>query len=177
MMPDIAHDESLDAETLAQMDAEFAAGKYDSLQLPELPPLDPASDPFGMGFEWLEQSEIERFAEIEAVFQSKAPAEWRRIAGAAVRSHALKGFLAGGNEEKIIDEWAKDGFAALCFAAGKDGEAVLSIVGSTCPLPERVAAVFPFLQAQPFFAKLSPTDREALAISICLVHGRTPPAP
>ena len=43
----------LDEATFKRMDEEYRAGNYEDLRLPELPPLDPMTDPFGMNYEWL----------------------------------------------------------------------------------------------------------------------------
>lgn len=43
----------LDEATLKRMDEEYLAGNYDDLSLPELPPLDLSTDPFGMNYSWL----------------------------------------------------------------------------------------------------------------------------
>lgn len=43
----------LDDATLKRLDEEYLAGNFEKLSMPELPLLDPRTDPFGMNYEWL----------------------------------------------------------------------------------------------------------------------------
>ena len=43
----------LDDATLKRLDEWYLEGNFEKLSLPELPLLDPRTDPFGMNYEWL----------------------------------------------------------------------------------------------------------------------------
>lgn len=52
-MPNFTTEPLFDEATLKRMDEVFLASQYDDLKLPEVLPLDPWTDPFGMNYEWL----------------------------------------------------------------------------------------------------------------------------
>lgn len=171
----------LDAATLRQMDEDFRAGRSAEPHLPPLEPLDPASDPFGMNFEWLEPREDPTPFDLAFTAIATAHPEERfaHVAG-DLRTVALDGSLASGTDHEIIGAWAQQNFALLCQAHGQPGTELLAwITTETVPTRDLVTAVHDFLGTQVDFADWDSEKRIAAAMVImdALRGSAAPPKP
>ena len=178
-MPKFKNEPILDYATLARMNEEFAAGKYDDLELPPSEPLDPRTDPFGMNFRWLDP--IESTDRFELAFQAVATTHpERRFAKVAseLRQVALRGVLAVGTDREVIEKWSRVNFTSRCRAEGESGDELVAwITAETIPTRELIAAVYGFLERQNDFAAWEPEKRLAAAMAIMdSLMGTAPPS-
>lgn len=166
----------LDPDTLARMDAEFLSGAYDVMNAPVIPPLDPASDPFGRNFEWLNEPEAVEPIGVLDLIRSRPATEWKKEAGRVVRELALGGSLAGSNDEQAFQKWIGEGFVALSLASGAAGEVALAAARSKENAVEvRVETITQWLARLPQFQRRS--SEELLAVAIAAVQHHSPSTP
>ena len=164
-----------DPETLKALDERFLA-EYAAGTLPEIdvPPLDPASDPFGRGFDWLRAPEMPYEAAIEKLAARK-PDDWYRAGGAELRAAALAGSLAAGTDDQVYRAWAESRFLAVCHSDGDYGRDLLNRLQSDEPVDDDlVYGVATVLEAHPAFARLSHEQRVAAAL--IAIEAIRPPA-
>lgn len=175
----------LDAATLKRMDEDFRAGRSAELQLPPLEPLDPASDPFGMNFDWLEPREDPTpFDSAFAAIATAHPDErFAHVAG-DLRTVALDGSFASGTDREIIVQWAQQNFVLLCRAQGRPGNELFAwIATEAVPTRDLITAVHDFLGTQVDFADWDSEKRIAAAMVVMdVLRGsaatpQTPPTP
>jgi len=166
----------LDPETLAKMNAEFLAGAYDKLDFPEIPALDPASDPFERNFEWLNEPQGAKTESNLSLSRKRPEGGWSKEAGRVVRQLALGGSLAGSNDSQIFRKWVEEGFYALCLAAGAKGEEALMVVRSTeKSSDDRVEFLSRWLATQPQFKQRTEEERLTVAIAAVEHFSNSPP--
>lgn len=142
--------------------AEFAAG---TIQAVEVPPLDPASDPFGRNYSWLSVSGHPYDAAFDEVI-SKDSDEWYQLGGDELRRVVLAGAIAAGSNEDIYRKWVRESFTAICNAAGEEGTDLLEMLktegGGMCK--DIVFEVATLLDAQPAFSELTNEQRVIAAM-------------
>lgn len=165
-MSRIAANHILDAETLAEMNAEFRAGAYDKLDIPPIPALDPTGDPFERNYEWLnEPPESSPLVMAYASMKVMELRDWNAAAGRELRKVALGGSLAGGTDDQIIGSWAGQRFASLCQSAGEEGKNVLAAMSAASAADEQtILATARMLQSIPEFSGFEPEQLVATAL-------------
>jgi hypothetical protein len=167
----------LDPETLAAMDAEFRSGGFEKLNAPEVPPLDPANDPFERNFDWLNEPPGDTaFVTAFASLKLKGVADWFAVAGRDLRKVALGGSLAGGTDEQVLGSWATQRFVASCRSAGAEGESVLEAINAADVTgASAVEGVSRFLQSRPEFVNFEPD--QIVATALIVIHFLKTPNP
>lgn len=161
-MPEPIDTTILDPETLARMDEEFMAGKYDSIALPPAEPLDPRSDPFGTGYEWLDPAD--EFAAAYAQVVAQFPSDLRREAAGEFRRLSLAQSFAAGTDQELFEAWVREGFLPLCRSAGDDlAERIQRAAG---PSVELTRAVTRLLRRLPGFDELEPVRQVGAAYAV-----------
>ena len=153
----------LDKQTLAEMDAEFRAGAYDSISVPHIPVLDPATDPFQMNYEWLEP--VSDVAEILPTCLQADPQSRLKQAAHQMRSIATGGLLAGGTDQDIFVEWVNGAFMAQCSADGAD-HILEGFRQKRDVTAEVVESIIGILDKRPRFSTFSIEDKVNIAIAI-----------
>lgn len=145
--------------------AEFKAGTIQSL---DLPPLDPATDPFGQNYDWLDAPSHPYDSAFDALI-SKTPAEWFELGGDALRRVVLGGSMVSGSDDEIYLNWARKDFEDICIASGEDGTDLIEMLNSghsgLCNAVVYEAAKI--LETHPAFADLT-NEQRAIAAMIAL---------
>lgn len=164
-----------DPADLKRLDDEFLA-KYRAGTIPSLDDstLEPATDPFGRNFSWLSAPANPYDAAFDAL-ANRTRDEWYQRGGSELRLAALGGSYAAGSNEDVYRTWAHEQFAALCFAAGEEGDELLTHLKAEGELaPGVVYHVATFLERQPTFAELTPEQRVIAAM--IAIESLRPPA-
>lgn len=160
-MPEPINTTILDPDTLARLDAEFRAGAFDATTLPPAPPLDPATDPFGMGYAWLDPEDT--FAGVYAAVAGRFPSDVSRTSATEFRRLNPAGGLASGTDQQLFEAWVRDGFVTLCRSSGGDLLDRISLApGPSADLTREVTAV---LRRLPGFDELDPSAQVAIAFT------------
>lgn len=149
----------LDRDTLAQMDEEFRVGKYDSIDLPPLAPLDPATDPFGMDYEWLQDPSAFEAAFTKALHTF--PSELMRSSARAFRGFAQAEAFASGSDEEAFKLWVRDRFIPLCRSTQQD--LLQRLIAASEPSFEMTGEVITLLRKETGFDALAPSDQVLIA--------------
>lgn len=149
----------IDAATLARMDAEFLAGKYNTIDVPVIPPLDPATDPFGMDYQWLQDA-----GEYEAAFAKMLhtfPTEILRNSARAFRNIPKAETFASGSDEEVFKDWIRARFIPLCRSSQPTLLERLSQASQ--PSFDITGDVIALLRNESGFDTLSPNDQVLIA--------------
>jgi hypothetical protein len=160
-MPDPIDTTILDPETLARMDEEFLAGKYDAIDLPPVEALHPQSDPFGMGYEWLDPTDD--LAVIFAQVAGRFPSDLYRAAAGELRRLNLSASFASGTDRELLDSWVQGNFLSLCRSVG--GDLTERIRLATAPSWELTREAIRVLQKLPDFDELEPAQQITVAFA------------
>ena len=150
--------------------AKFRAGLVPKL---ETTPLDPATDPFGMNYEWL-NSPQSPFDQAYDQLVNEPSEKWYRSAGSVMRTIALADTMAGGTDEQVLVAWAKERFSSICKAGGEEGEGLWRMLKRHGDQSRAfVEDVSRFLEHQPELVELDAAQRVALALIVIAQHGST----
>ena len=173
-MPEPIDTTILDPETLARMDEEFRAGTLANLNLPPVEPIDPTSDPFGTGYEWLD--EAGEFSDAFARLAAQFPSDYFRTASAAFRRLNPADAAAAGTDEELLAAWVRDSFPVLCRSSRGDlAERIRVAPGPSAGLTSDVARL---LGKLPGFDELEPDRQVAVALAVTdLARRNLPPTP
>ncbi len=163
------NDASLSPAELKQLDDEFMdefeSGTIESL---DVPPLDPATDPFGQNYAWLNPPSDPYDAAFDTLV-GKTSAEWYEIGGDVLRRVILGGLMASGSDDEIYLKWASKDFKSICIASGEDGIELIEMLdsGSSGMCKDIVYEAAKILEAQPHFADLT-NEQRVIAAMIAL---------
>ena len=149
----------LDEATLKRMNEEFLRGDYDSIDLPPLAPVNPATDPFGMNYEWLQSAD-----EFEAAYAKVLhtfPSDLFRTSARAFRGLPRTEAFASGTDEDAFKSWIRDRFIPFCRSSQQD--LLQRLVGIAEPSFEVTGDVIKVLRQEPGFDALSPHDQVLIA--------------
>ncbi len=166
---DPAESKQLDDEFMA----EFEAGTIRSLNLP---PLDPATDPFDQNYAWLNAPSDPHDAAFDALI-GRTPAEWYELGGDALRRIVYERSMAEGSEEEIYLNWARKDFRGICIASGEDGIELIDMLdsGSSGMCSSIVYEAAKTLEAHPAFRELT-NEQRVIASLIALKALQAMPA-
>jgi hypothetical protein len=164
-----------DPEENRQLDAEFerdlAAG---TIPIIDVPPVDPATDPFGRNYSWL-KGPTDPFGRAFNAFANLKNADLLLHCGAEVRAIALANSFAGGTDDAVMKNWAIESVPAICIASGPDGEDLLETLKSGPEIGKGLLAeIETVLANHTSFAPLTVEQRVAAALLI--VHAFSDPS-
>lgn len=132
--------------------------------------IDRSTDPYGLGFSWLEtpQSSFEK-AYDKHVNQEKA--QLAEVAGPAMRSLILADSLASGTNLQLLEDWAKVTFPLACQQEGEEGRELLTMLKKSGNSTRGfIAELTTFLEKLPELGELTEEQRVALAVFIIKEH-------
>lgn len=159
----------LNEEAIKRIDQEYQAGLLDHLLESPVTQLDPATDPLGQEFEWLDPTheELNNFSIAYARVNRLQASRRQALAAKRMRSEALTGSLAGGTDQSIFVDWVNSGFVAACFAAGNDMAIMLKAYQQDRSInQERISQVVSLLNNRRGLSQLSLDEKIAVALSI-----------
>lgn len=158
----------IDPAQLQRLDDEFvaqlAAGTLPSLNLP---PLDPATDPFGMDYAWLNPPNHPYDAAFEE-FQGHTLTALYHVGGDELRRIVAGGSQSLDHDNNLYRAWVREGFTEMCRSAGEDGAELVELLqfeegGIACEVAFEVACL---LEVQSSFANLTSELRMIAALIV-----------
>lgn len=163
-MAKLSNEPLLDRDTLRRLDVEVTRAAADGTW-PNVRPPDPASDPFGSGYDWLDLPKAEgEFSRAYISLAASPSADWYRLAARPVRDLFLSDTFAGGPDEAVLRAWARDQFEVLCGPTARDVHRQASAASHSTA--ELAAAVLAVLDSHPPFARLPLEQRLATALVV-----------
>ena len=141
------------------------SGTIESL---DLPPVDPATDPFGQNYAWLNPSS-DPYDTAYDTLGGKTPAEWYELGGDTLRRTVLGGSSAFGSDDEIYLKWAGNEFKRICIASGEDGVELIDMLslGYSGMCRDTVYEAATMLETQAGFSDLT-TEQRVIAAMIAL---------